>query len=184
MLKKQVTGIVKKQDILENQVNLVYLALGSNLGNRIKNLELAKSLIKSKNISILKISKFYKTNSWPNKNFPYFLNFVILVKTNLNLRELFMKIKTIEEIVGRVKAPKNYPRVCDIDIVDFNGKVISIKYKKNNIFVPHKRMHKRNFVLLPLYEINKNWIHPKNKKNIVNLMTNLSNLDLRSINLI
>ena len=175
---------MKKQDISENQVNNVYLALGSNLGDRIKNLELAKSLINSKNINILKISQFYKTESWPNKSFPYYINFVILINTKLNLKKLFREIKIIEKLVGRIKAPKNYPRVCDIDIIDFNGINFLTKYKNNKIIVPHKDMHKRSFVLLPLYELNKNWIHPKYKKNIVNLMTNLSNLDLRSINLI
>mgnify|MGYP001258959948 CR=1 FL=1 len=175
---------MKNQDILENQVNKVYLALGSNLGDRIKNLELAKSLINSNNTNVLKISSFYRTDSWPNKNFPYFINFVILIKTQLSLKNLYKKIKLIEEIIGRIKAPKNYPRVCDIDIIDFNGINISTRYKNNEITVPHLSMHKRNFVLLPLYEINKNWIHPKFKKNIVNLMANLSNLDLRSINLI
>tara|TARA_B100001123_G_C14897763_1_gene862523 strand:- start:18 stop:545 length:528 start_codon:yes stop_codon:yes gene_type:complete len=174
---------VKKRDILENQANIVYLALGSNLGNRILNLELAKSLIISIGINILKISSYYKTESWPNKNFPYFLNFVILINTNLELKELYKKIKIIEKVVGRTKAPKNYPRVCDIDIIDFNGINFSTKYKNNDIIVPHKSMHKRNFVLLPLFEINRNWIHPKFKKNIVNLVSKMSNLDLRCINL-
>ncbi len=175
---------MKKLDTSENQANLVYLALGSNLGDRIKNLELAKSLISKNNIKILKISKFYKTDSWPDKNFPYFINFVILIKTKLNIKKLYKTIKKIEHKIGRIKSFRNYPRVCDIDIIDFNGLNIFTKYKSNEIITPHKRMHNRNFVLLPLYEINKNWIHPKNKKNIVNLLTNLSNLDLRSINLI
>jgi len=175
---------VKRQDILENQVNKVYLALGSNLGDRIKNLEFAKFLINSIGINILKTSSFYKTESWPNKNFPFFLNFVILISTNLNIVELYKQIKFIEKVVGRTRAPKNYPRICDIDIIDFNGNNISTKYKNNEIIVPHKNMHKRNFVLLPLYEIDKNWIHPKYKKNIANLVSKLSNLDLRSINLI
>jgi len=174
---------VKRQDILENQANIAYLALGSNLDDRIKNLEIAKSLIIENNINILKISRFYITESWPNKNFPYYINFVVLIKTKLNLKDLYKRIKSIEKIVGRTKAPKNYPRICDIDIIDFNGMNISTKYENNEIIVPHKSMHKRNFVLLPLYEINKSWIHPKYKKNIVNLVFNLSNLDLRSINL-
>mgnify|MGYP001277911577 FL=1 len=184
MLKKQEIGTVKKQDILGNRANKVYLALGSNLGNRIKNLELAKSLISSRETAIIKISRLYMTESWPNRKFPYFINLVILIKTKLNLKELYKKIKSIEQIVGRIKAPKNYPRVCDIDIIDFNGRCISTKCDNNQVNVPHKSMHKRNFVLLPLYELNKKWKHPIYKKNIVNLLTNLSNLDLRSINLI
>ena len=71
---------MKRQDILENQANIAYLALGSNLDDRIKNLEIAKSLIIENNINILKISRFYLTESWPNKNFPYYINFVVLFK--------------------------------------------------------------------------------------------------------
>ena len=184
MLKKQEIGTVKKQDILGNRANKVYLALGSNLGDRIKNLELAKSLISSRDTVVIKISRLYMTESWPNRKFPYFINLVILIKTKLNLKKLYRKIKSIENIVGRIKAPRNYPRVCDIDIIDFNGRCISTKCDNNQVNVPHKSMHKRNFVLLPLYELNKKWKHPIYKKNIVNLLTNLSNLDLRSINLI
>ena len=78
MLKKRETGIVKKLDISENQVNNAYLALGSNLGKIRKNLELSKFLLNSFGINILKSSSFYKTKSWPNKNFPDYLNIVIL----------------------------------------------------------------------------------------------------------
>ena len=85
--------------------------------------------------------------------------------------------------MGRIKRPKNYPRICDIDIIDFNSIFTKTTYLNQKITVPHKRMHKRNFVLIPLYEINKNWIHPKFKKNIVNLISSLSINDLRSIKL-
>ena len=158
---------MKKQDILGNRANKVYLALGSNLGNRIKNLELAKSLISSRDTVVIKISRLYMTESWPNRKFPYFINLVILIKTKLNLKKLYRKIKSIENIVGRIKAPRNYPRVCDIDIIDFNGRCISTKCDNNQVNVPHKSMHKRNFVLLPLYELNKKWKHPIDRKSVV-----------------
>ena len=172
---------MKKLDILENQVNNVYLSLGSNLGKKIKNLEHAKSLLDSFNIKILKSSSFYRSKSWPNKNFPEYLNLVLLIKTNLNLLDLFQKIKIIEKLIGRTNAKKNYPRICDIDIIDYNGICKISSLSRNKVIVPHERMHSRNFVLMPLYEINKNWIHPKYKKNIVKLISSLPINDLRSI---
>ena len=174
---------MKKQDILENQVNKAYLSLGSNLGKKVKNLELAKFLLNSIGINVLKTSNFYKTKSWPNKNFPDYLNIVILVNTKFGLIELFNKIKIIEKSIGRKNSIKNYPRVCDIDIIDFNGSCSSTNYLEQKIIVPHKRMHKRNFVLMPLYEISKNWIHPKFNKNIVKLISSLSIKGLSSIKL-
>ncbi len=175
---------MKKQDISENQVNFVYLSLGSNLGNKKNNIEKAKFLLNSSGINILKTSNYYKTKSWPNNNFPDFLNIVLFAKTKNNFEEIFTRIKNIEEIIGRKKAPKNYPRICDIDIIDFNGLCISEEANKNKIIVPHINMHKRNFVLMPLYEINKYWIHPKFKKNILKLISNLSISDLTAIKFI
>ena len=118
-----------------------------------------------------------------DRNFPDYLNTILLVNTNLSLTDLFKKVKSIEKSMGRIKRPKNYPRICDIDIIDFNSIFTKTTYLNQKITVPHKRMHKRNFVLIPLYEINKNWIHPKSKKNIVNLISSLSINDLRSIKL-
>ena len=80
--KKTETGIVIKQDTLENQVKLVYIGIGSNLGNRKKNIEKAKFKIFQNNIKIIKSSSFYETPSWPNPNNPKYLNIVLKVFTN------------------------------------------------------------------------------------------------------
>ncbi len=175
---------MKKQDTLGNQVNQVYLAFGSNLGDRKKNLNKALSLLKKDNIIIKKISRLYKSKSWPNENFPEFINFVVFIETRLNLKKLFTKIKNVESQVGRIKSKRNFPRVCDIDIIDFNGQINQKKIGNNKIYVPHKRMHIRNFVLLPLYEINKDWVHPKICKNIVFLLSNLSSEQLLGIKIV
>ena len=175
---------MKKQDTLGNQVNLVYLAFGSNLGDRKNNLNKALSLLKKDNIIIKKISKLYRSKSWPNENFPEFINFVVLIETKFNLKKLFTKIKNVESQVGRIKSKRNFPRVCDIDIIDFNGQIIQKKIGNNKINVPHERMHSRNFVLLPLFEINKDWFHPKLCKNIVFLLSNLSSEQLLGIKIV
>ena len=172
---------MRKQDILENQVNYAYLALGSNLGKKIKNIEIARYKLSKIGVFVIKSSSFYCTKSWPDTKFPDFINSVLLVKTKLLLPELFEKIKLIETSLGRSKSPKNFPRICDIDIIDFNGKCLSIEINNQKIEVPHLSMHKRNFVLIPLYEINQNWKHPKIKKNIVKLLSLLPKNDLRSI---
>ena len=172
---------MKKQDILENQVNLVYLALGSNLGKKKTNLNKCIDLIKKEGIFIKKKSKFYSTKSWPNENFPNFINAIILVETKFSLTELFLKIKKIEKKLGRTRSKRNHPRVCDIDIIDYNGEIIHRKLGKHKLNIPHKRMHNRNFVLFPLYEIDKDWVHPKLNKNIVILMSNLASDQLLGV---
>tara|TARA_Y100000741_G_scaffold268906_1_gene209144 strand:- start:140 stop:661 length:522 start_codon:yes stop_codon:yes gene_type:complete len=173
---------VKKQDILENLVNYAYLGIGSNLGKKIYNLELTKFKLSEKGIYIDKSSSFYCTKSWPNPKFPDYVNAVLLINTSLSLIQLFKEIKLIEKTLGRTKTPKNYPRKCDIDIIDFNGKFHN--FFNIDLTVPHPRMDNRNFVLLPLFEINKNWVHPKTKKNIVNLISKLKGHDIRSMKFI
>ena len=98
---------MKKQDILENQVNFAYLALGSNLGDKKNNLNKSIDLIQEEGIFIKKRSKFYSTKSWPNENFPNFINAIILIETKLNINELFLKIKKIEKKLGRTKSKRN-----------------------------------------------------------------------------
>ena len=86
--------------------------------------------------------------------------------------------------MGRKKTARNHPRICDIDILDYNNFNLVKNTKINPLIVPHPRMHLRNFVLIPLFEINNNWIHPKNKIKISKLISNLSMINISAIKLI
>ena len=165
-----------KQDILENQVKTIYLGIGSNLGSRINNIEKAKSFLLENNINFVSISSYYETPSWPNPKNPKFINIVLKVESSLMPIELLNLCKSIEVKLGREISPKNSPRECDIDIIDYNGLIL-----KGRLILPHKMMHKRNFVLFPLFEIEKEWVHPIKKVNIKMLILSLSNKDIRSI---
>ena len=112
---------MKKQDILENQVKSIYLGIGSNLGNRIFNIEKAKSILIENQIKILKSSNFYESLSWPNTKDPKFLNIVLEVNTLLSPTKLLRKCKEIEIALGRIKTSRNSPRTCDLDIIDFKS---------------------------------------------------------------
>mgnify|MGYP001338893930 CR=1 FL=1 len=163
-------------DILENQAKYIYLAIGSNLGNKKNNIEKAKFKLSQNNIKVLQSSSYYESLSWPNPKNPKFLNIVLKIITNLEPLDLLKVCKKIETNLGRKKTPKNSPRECDIDIIDYLNKEISGK-----IILPHPRMHLRNFVLFPLFEINKNWMHPISKQHIKYLIFSLPNRDIRSI---
>ena len=165
-----------KQGTLENPAKSIYLGVGSNLGDKKQNIELTKFKLIENNIKILQSSNYYESLSWPNPQQPKFLNIVLSVLSNLSSLELINKCKEIEVSLGRKKSAKNSPRVCDIDIIDYKNQQL-----RGDLILPHPRMHQRNFVLLPLYELNKNWVHPKSKLNIKKLIFSLSNLDIRSI---
>ena len=170
---------MRKQDISENLVNQSYLAIGSNLGNKIRNIEITKFELEKYKIKILKSSSNYISESWPDASMPNYVNIIIKIKTSLLPLELLKICNLIELKLGRVRLKKNAPRTCDIDIIDYDKKIL--KEKNDKLILPHPRMNKRNFVLLPLFEIDKAWKHPKSKINIVNLINSLPVQDLRSI---
>ena len=149
---------------------MIYLGIGSNLGNRITNIEKAKFKMIENGIKILQSSNYYESLSWPNIRKPKFLNVVIKINTNLAPLKLIKVCKDIEKFLGRKKAPKNSPRECDIDILDYKNKQIN-----SEITLPHPRLHQRNFVLLPLFELDKVWKHPVTKFDIKTLILSLSN---------
>ena len=184
MQKKQKIGIVTRQDILEKQAKYCYLSIGSNLGDRVSNIERAKILLFQNNIFIQNFSSYYETPSWPDKKFPKFLNVVLKIKTKLSLVDLFKLVKKIKKKIGRKNALKNYPRVCDIDIVDYKGLYLKNKLNDHKIETPHPRMHNRNFVIFPLFEVNNSWIHPKTKANINTLVNQLSHKDFSDIRIV
>ena len=167
-----------KQDSSENQAKLVYLAIGSNLGNKKHNIDKAKLELKTYNIKILKCSNNFRSESWPDPSKPDFVNIVIKAEVYCSALRLLEICKVIEKKLGRGKSKKNSPRKCDIDIIDYDQNVINLEKK---LSIPHPRMVDRNFVLLPLYQIDRSWKHPKTNKNIVNLINSLAIKDLKSI---
>ena len=106
---------------------MVFLGLGSNLqsdfGDRYKNIELAINYLRENNINLLQKSSFYESVSYPNKNDPKFINVVIEIDTHLKPEDLASSIISIEKKLKRKRVNKNEPRTCDIDIIDFKGKI-------------------------------------------------------------
>ena len=89
---------------------------------------------------------------------------------------LLQIFKDLERNFGKRKAARNAPRICDIDIIDYKNQIMI-----NQVVLPHPRMHRRNFVLIPLFELNKDWKHPLLKSHIKNLLLSLSKSDITSI---
>tara|TARA_Y100001970_G_C14165611_1_gene821100 strand:+ start:642 stop:1151 length:510 start_codon:yes stop_codon:yes gene_type:complete len=153
---------------------MIHLNIGSNLdsmyGSKFENISLAVKLLINSKLSIKKISNFYETPSYPNKKMPKFVNIGLMGEYEFDYNKLLNEILLIEKKIGRIRSKKNDPRVCDIDIIDFNGQIMSDK----SLELPHPRSHNRNFVLYPIKEIDPNWIHPKLKKNVDFLLSQLN----------
>jgi len=144
-------------------VRTTYLSLGSNLGNKFENLQLALNLIAEKMGVIVKISHIYKTASWGFES-EEFYNICIQVSTSLNPENILIAIQETELSLGRNRtSEKGYQaRTIDIDVLLFDNEIIFSK----ELIVPHKEMLKRKFVLVPLAEIAPNFIHPIEKQRI------------------
>ena len=164
---------------------MLLLGLGSNLssnfGNRFENIDLAISYLQSHKIHLLKKSSFYETLSFPDIKNPKFINIIIEVLTHLPPEEFASVLISIEESLERKRNQKNEPRTCDIDIIDYNGRVMDFSYKSLIFKVPHEKLIYRNFVLYPLQEIVPNWVHPITKEKISNLIAKLPEEDRKSI---
>ena len=153
---------------------MIHLNIGSNLesvyGSRYDNISIAINLLIVSKIKVKKISNFYETPSYPNKNFPRFLNVGLFIEYRNKCLSLLKIIKQIEKKLGRIKKKKNDPRVVDIDIIDFKGEI----KKTKELILHHPRCHLRNFVLYPILQIDPNWFHPVLKKNAQYLINNLN----------
>jgi 2-amino-4-hydroxy-6-hydroxymethyldihydropteridine diphosphokinase len=147
-------------------VNKIYLCLGSNLGDCEKNIKNAVKLMESHGLRVIEKSSVYQSEPAGYKNQPWFLNMAARVETDLKPMDLLRTLKDIEKVAGREKSRKWGPRIIDIDILLYGSSIID----EPGLKIPHIRMHKRRFVLVPLNEIAADAVHPKLKKSIKDLL--------------
>lgn len=144
----------------------VLLSLGSNLGNKQENLQNALDLIHKKVGTVIQVSSIYESKSWGFESFDFY-NCALLIHTFFQPKKLLKKLSKIEKKLGRKKLADGYEaRIIDIDIIDFDKKVINT----SNLVIPHKAMQNRLFVLQPLQEIMPNYTNPENELSITELL--------------
>lgn len=169
---------------------IVYLALGSNKGDRVGYVQQATSLLSSiepqtepekdeikkvneKTLKIIRTSSLYETQPWLEKDTTWYVNAVIEVKTSLSPQELLEECQRIEKQLGRnreLEGPLG-DRTMDIDILFYGKEIINEK----KLQIPHKYMHQRAFTLVPMLELNPDFIHPGLGKSISELHEELEN---------
>ncbi len=154
---------------------IVYLCLGSNIDDRIGFIQQAVSLLGAEgtNLKVIRTSSLYETQPWLEKDTDWYVNAVIEAKTTLTPEELLGLGNSIEAKLGRVREtePENGDRrPIDIDILFYGNEIINNPPK---LIVPHARLHKRAFVLVPFLEVNSEFVHPVLKKSIKQIYNEL-----------
>lgn len=139
----------------------VYLALGSNLEDRLANLKQAISSL-TPQLEVKAKSQVYETPPWGFEDQPKFLNQVIKANTYLDPEPLLKHLKRLEVALGRKESFPNGPRLIDIDVLFYDDLVLN----KPSLSIPHPRLHERGFVLLPLMDIAPDLVHPVHKKTV------------------
>tara|TARA_Y100000996_G_scaffold411098_1_gene394621 strand:+ start:2714 stop:3205 length:492 start_codon:yes stop_codon:yes gene_type:complete len=156
-----------------------FLSLGSNMGDRINNINNAIKLIdKSSKNSILLKSEIYKSKAMYNTKLEDFYNIVIKIKTELSPSDLLNFFKDIEQKMGRINSIHRYSnRPIDIDILSYGNKVINSK----DLTIPHPRIEERKFVLKPWSDIDSSYILASSNKKILDLLDETSDNSILSI---
>lgn len=152
---------------------MIIIALGANLsshfGTPYQTLEAAKTALRDAGLIIEREARYWLTQPVPVSDQPWFHNTVVSVKTDLGPYELLSKLHDIENEFGRIRSVRNAPRIIDLDLIAYDEQILN----KPELIVPHPRMHKRAFVLLPLKEITEQWEHPVLGVNLDQMIANL-----------
>lgn len=151
---------------------IVFLSLGSNLGDRLGYVQQAASILgTTRDIQIVATSSFYETEPWQMDSPNWFVNAIVQISTTLSPEELLIVINRIESQLGRERSGKREytDRTIDIDILFYEDKIINT----DKLVIPHKYFHKRACMLVPMLEIAQDYIHPLFKKSISDLYDEL-----------
>jgi 2-amino-4-hydroxy-6-hydroxymethyldihydropteridine diphosphokinase len=146
---------------------LIYLSLGSNLGDRAANLERAIDALPGIGVRVLRRSFIYETEPVDFLDQPWFLNCVVEAKTQLAPRHLLEGLQTIEQLLGSKKLVPRGPRIIDLNIIFYEAEVVH----EAGLEIPHPRMAERRFVLVPLNELSPEFRHPILQKTIADLLS-------------
>lgn len=160
-----------------NQQVRIALALGGNLGDRLQVLGDTVRRLSEEFLTEVKVSAVYETPPWGITEQPAFLNLVLTGNSEWKPPAILNFVKTLEREIGRVPAPRNGPRLIDIDLVAYGEQV----WQSPEVEAPHPRMHERDFVLVPFCDVWPEWKHPRLNKTARELLAGLPKIEAKPV---
>lgn len=148
---------------------MIFIGLGSNLGNRIENLELSLKKMQQAGVRVKRVSPIYQSKAWGFTDQEDFYNAVVEVEFDGSPYHLLAILNGIEGDMGRVRTLKWGPRTIDLDILEFNGEVM----ESDNLIIPHPLYTQRSFVLCPLSDLEPSWIPTGESRSIADFLEKL-----------
>jgi len=148
---------------------MIFLSLGTNLGDRAANLRSAIAML-TPAVRVARESPIYETAPWGFEDQPNFLNMVIEAETDLAPLDLLKYLKALENELGREPTFRYGPRLIDLDILFYDDLIL----QKPELTIPHPHLHERVFVLIPLADLAPNFIHPVFQKTIQQLLDSIN----------
>lgn len=148
------------------EMKQAFILLGSNLGNRVRYLAMARSLLNVQVGQIERVSQLYQTEPWGIENQPEFINQALALQTELTPLQLLEAVLSVEQQIGRERVQKWGQRIIDIDILFYGPEKINL----TNLTIPHPFFHLRNFAMVPMAEIAPAFIHPVYGKTVFQLL--------------
>ena len=156
---------------------IVYLSLGSNLGDRVGFVQQATSLLGAHSeINIVATSSFYESEPWQMASDNWFVNAVVQISTTLSPEDLLTECQRIEQLLGRKRNNETtyQDRTIDIDIIFYDRLILN----NERLTIPHKHFHKRVFMLVPMLEIAEDYVHPFFGKTVESLYDEIENPEI------
>lgn len=158
-------------------MNIVYLALGTNIEPREEHLNQALGYLRNEHMTILKQSSIYETAPVGYTDQADFLNMIVKIETGFTSIQLLDFCQNVERELGRKRVVRFGPRTIDLDILLYNNENIH----GERLMIPHPRMHERAFVLIPLQEISPGHIIPGQGKSVEALISELPRSDIKDV---
>ncbi|MGB9454898.1 MAG: 2-amino-4-hydroxy-6-hydroxymethyldihydropteridine diphosphokinase [Bryobacteraceae bacterium] len=147
-------------------MKLIYLSLGSNIGDRERNLRAAVERLGAPGLRVLRVSPVYETEPVDYTDQRWFFNLVVEAETSLFPLQLLARVQKIERVLGRVRTVPKGPRIIDIDILLYGAAVVH----GAKLEIPHPRMAERRFVLAPLHDLAPDLRHPVTRATVTELL--------------